>query len=220
MRVTPDDAHRVRLVVGLGNPGQRYARTRHNVGFRVVDVLAGRWGVSSRPAFEALLGDARLERQGCPPCRVLLAKPQTFMNRSGQAVADIVRYYHLADDQVLIVLDDIDLPTGRLRLRSAGSAAGHKGLVDILSRQGTEQINRLRIGVGQPPAPMASEDYVLAPFSDDEAAVVDEAVTAAANAAEDWVFEGPTAVMNRINAMDPGGSPELSANGSQTADPS
>jgi peptidyl-tRNA hydrolase, PTH1 family len=209
-----EQAQRVRLVVGLGNPGRRYEKTRHNVGFRVVDALGERWQASSRPAHDAVLYDARVGKEGCESQRVLLAKPQTFMNRSGQSVVALVRYYRVAIEDVLVVQDDIALPTGRLRARPDGSAGGHKGLADIQRRLSTQDVARLRIGVGEPPPEMAAEDYVLGKFApgDDEAIV--DAIAKAQEAVMDWIFEGITPVMNRYNAMTPGDSAEPTENGS------
>ena len=209
-----EQAQRVRLVVGLGNPGRRYRKTRHNVGFRVVDALGERWQASSRPAHDAVVYDARVSAEGSESRRVLLAKPQTFMNRSGQSVVALVRYYRVAIEDVLVVQDDIALPTGRLRARPDGSAGGHKGLADILQRLGTQDVARLRIGVGEPPPEMASEDYVLGKFARDETDAIDEAIATAQQAVMDWIFEGMTPVMNRYNAMTPGESAEPTENGS------
>jgi len=212
-------ADNTRLVVGLGNPGRRYDRTRHNVGFRVVDALAERWSASGRNAHDGVLFDARVSRAGHPSVRVLLLKPETFMNRSGQAVVSVANYYRLDPSDVLAVLDDIDLPTGKIRARSQGSAGGHKGLADILAKLGADSVARLRVGVGQPPEPMASEDYVLGRFTDDEEAVIRPAISAAADAVVDWIFQDTTAVMNRYNAT-PNESAEPTTNGSQTTDSS
>ena len=209
-----EQAQRVRLVVGLGNPGRRYERTRHNVGFRVVDALGEQWQASSRPAHDAVVYDARVSESGCESQRVLLAKPQTFMNRSGQSVVALVRYYRVAVEDVLVVLDDIALPTGQLRARPDGSAGGHKGLADILQRLSTQDVARLRIGVGEPPSEMAAEDYVLGKFSPNEDDTIEEAIAAARAAVTDWIAEGITPVMNRYNAMTPGESAEPTENGS------
>ena len=192
-------ADKVRLIVGLGNPGRRYERTRHNVGFRVADALAGRWQAAPwKSALGGLLSEAivtRADRQQ----RVRLLKPETFMNVSGQVARQTVNYYRLAVEDVLVVLDDMALPLGRLRARPDGSAGGHKGLVDIIRAMGTDQVARLRIGIGQPPEFMAGEDYVLAAFGEDENNVIAQAVESAAQAAEDWLFEGLTAVMDKYN---------------------
>lgn len=192
---------KTRLVVGLGNPGRRYEKTRHNMGFRVVDALAQRWMATGRSAHDGLLFDARVRRDDGPPQRVLMLEPHTFMNRSGQAVASVVRYYRVATEDVLVVLDDIALPLGRIRARPAGSAGGQKGLADVMARLGGQQVPRLRIGIGAPPAMMAAEDYVLSKFSRAEEDDIRQAVRRAAQAVDDWVFEGLQAVMDRYNAQ-------------------
>lgn len=192
-------ADKARLIVGLGNPGRRYERTRHNVGFRVADALAGRWQAAPwKSAFGGLLSEAIVARAGRQE-RVRLLKPETFMNASGQVARQTVNYYRLAVEDVLVVLDDMALPLGRLRARPGGSAGGHKGLVDIIRAMGTDQVARLRIGIGQPPEFMTGEDYVLAAFGEDENNVIMQAVESAAQAAEDWLFEGLTPVMDKYN---------------------
>jgi len=188
-----------KLIVGLGNPGGRYEKTRHNVGFRVVERLADRWKACGRFAHDGVLYDVRMDRAGRTAQRALLLKPHTFMNRSGQAVASVVRYYRLASEDVLVVLDDIALPSGKLRLRMSGSAGGHKGLSDVIDALGVEAVPRLRIGVDSPPDFMAAEDYVLGKFSADEQALIERAVELAADAAEDWLFDNPSEVMEKYN---------------------
>ena len=188
-------AETLKLVVGLGNPGRRYEKTRHNVGFRVVDVLSERWGASKRSAHDGVLYEARPHER-----RVLMFQPHTFMNRSGQAVVSVVNYYRLALPDVLIVLDDIALPLGRLRARACGSAGGQKGLADVLARLGTEAVSRLRIGIDAPPDHMAAEDYVLSRFAADEEETIAQAITQAGDAVSDWITDGINAVMDRYNA--------------------
>ena len=188
-------AETLKLVVGLGNPGRRYEKTRHNVGFRAVDALSERWGASKRSAHEGVLYEARPNER-----RVLMFQPHTFMNRSGQAVVSVVNYYRLALPDVLIVLDDIALPLGRLRARASGSAGSQKGLADVLARLGTEAVPRLRIGIDAPPDHIAAEDYVLSRFAADEEAIVAEAIAQASDAVSDWITDGINAVMDRYNA--------------------
>jgi len=153
------------LIVGLGNPGRVYARTRHNAGFMVVDALAQRLGTSfTRTRHQALLAETRFG-----PHRVLLAKPQTYMNLSGRAVAPLVRYYRLPLERLMVVYDDLDLPFGTIRLRPKGGHGGHKGLKSIIeSLGGRRDFPRLRIGIGRPPGRMEAADYVLRPFSSAE----------------------------------------------------
>ncbi len=186
----------MRLVVGLGNPGRRYRGTRHNVGWEVLDRLARRLKVAvDRDEGWALVGTARLGRR-----RVLLAKPQTFVNLSGTAVDDLRRRHRIRPEEVLVIVDDLDLPLGRLRLRPGGSHGGHRGLRSVLDALGTEDVPRLRIGIGRPPAGVDPADYVLTPFTPDERAVVEPALDRAAEAAEVALREGLQTAMTRFNA--------------------
>jgi PTH1 family peptidyl-tRNA hydrolase len=183
------------LIVGLGNPGQQYARTRHNVGWEVLDVLAKRHGLQFRTR-QARAEIARGTIAGRP---VLLAKPQTFMNLSGQSVAALVRFYKLPLTQVLIVHDELDLPLGTIRLRERGSAAGHNGLTSVIQQLGTANVPRLRIGIERPPVPGDQVNWVLGHFSASERAELAPALDTAADAVETWLREGITTAMNRFN---------------------
>lgn len=186
-------------MVGLGNPGRRYARTRHNVGFRVADALAEMWHLSGwRGAFGGHAQDARPTRADVER-RVVLLKPHTFMNCSGQAVKGLAAFYKSDPSDLLVVLDDIALPLGRLRMRASGSAGGHNGLADVLRHLGTDEVPRLRVGVGAPALETDAADFVLSPFEADESPVVEQAVVQAARAVEDWVFNGAAYVMDRYN---------------------
>ena len=184
----------MKLVVGLGNPGSRYERTRHNLGFRVIDTLAERWRIEvTRQKFNALVGDGTVAG-----CRAVLLKPMTFMNLSGQAVQAAVAFHKLPLEELLVVSDDMDLPTGQLRVRASGSSGGHRGLENIIQLLGSDSFARVRIGIGRSDRDAAVE-HVLSVFSADEEAVADEAVQRAANAAECWLAEGVTAAMNKFN---------------------
>jgi peptidyl-tRNA hydrolase, PTH1 family len=199
MSKTTMDPTRRRLVVGLGNPGRRYRGTRHNVGFDVVELLADRWQASSSgQRFDALLADAAPSRGG-RMAKVTLVEPQTFMNRSGRAVRQAMDFYSLEARNVLVVLDDMNLPVGKLRARPEGSAGGQKGMDDILKQLGTKQVPRLRIGIGAPPPRWDPADYVLGKFDDKELEEMKVARQEAADAVEDWIFEGMTRVMERYN---------------------
>jgi len=201
--VEDDAAATTKVIVGLGNPGQEYARTRHNVGFMVVKALAGRWGTDrGRRAFVSRVQDVRLGagEADAPTRRVILQRPLTYMNCSGRAVRDLTSFYRVGPDDVLIVLDDLALPTGRLRIRPGGSAGGHKGLADVLSAMGTETIARLRIGIGSPPEFMDAADYVLRRFDDDDIETIDRAVALAAGAAEEWLSRPLATLMETYNA--------------------
>ena len=186
--------------MGLGNPGRQYQQTRHNVGFRVVEVLARRWKLQGgRKAFSGRLVDARISRTGSASRRVMLLEPHTYMNRSGQAVGALAAFYRIARQDILVVLDDMALPVGRLRIRTGGSSGGHKGLADVLAATGTTELPRLRIGIGSPPPMMAGVDYVLTPFEAQEKEAIGQAIELAAQAAEDWVFDGIDVVMEKYN---------------------
>jgi len=182
----------MRLVVGLGNPGRRYRGTRHNVGFEVVERLARRWGVRFRAEGQAEVAQAEV---GGEP--VLLAKPLTFMNLSGQAVAELVRRWGLAPNQVLVVYDDMDLPVGAIRVRARGTAGGHRGMASVLEGLGTLEIPRVRVGIGRPGSDAV--DHVLSRFEPAERAQVEEAVERAADAVEVALRDGIHRAMDRFN---------------------
>lgn len=191
----------MKLIAGLGNPGPRYAESRHNVGFLVVDELARRWSAgpgSYDRDFEGLL--ARTQRGGTD---VLLLKPATFMNLSGRSVAAVWRYYRLALEELLVVHDDLDLPLGQLRLRGGGSSGGHKGLGDVLRQVGSEDVPRLRIGIGRVHRD-ATVEYVLGRFAPPERPAAEAAVTRAADAAECWLTRGLDPAMNEYNRRQDG----------------
>jgi PTH1 family peptidyl-tRNA hydrolase len=186
----------MKAVIGLGNPGPEYAGTRHNVGFGVLAELARRQGAAQpklkfeAEVFEVMLGSEKL----------LLVAPQTYMNNSGRSVRKLVDFYRLPIDDLLVVCDDLNLDTGRLRIRQAGSAGGQKGLGDMIARLGTQEFSRLRIGVGRPPGRMNAADYVLRRFRAEERELIEPALSFAADAVEIWCKEGTEAAMNRFNA--------------------
>jgi PTH1 family peptidyl-tRNA hydrolase len=195
----------MKVICGLGNPGDRYRLTRHNIGFRVVDLLADRWGLTG--AGRVREGAARLEVERPDPIgRVLLLKPMKFMNISGGPVRAALRHAQ-ADptSDLLVVADDIDLPLGKIRLRRGGSAGGHNGLRDIIAALGSNEFNRLRVGIGR-----AGEavDHVLSTFKKDERDLAAEAIATAADAAELWLAEGIEAAMNEYNGVDLGAPPQ------------
>jgi PTH1 family peptidyl-tRNA hydrolase len=183
------------LIVGLGNPGPHYRYNRHNIGFMLADRLAERLGVKfSRLESKALV--TKGEHQGR---RIVLAKPQTFMNLSGQAVGALVRFYKVPLSNLLIAYDDVDLPLGTLRLRPGGGSAGQKGMASIIERLGTQEFPRLRLGIGRPPGRMDAADYVLQDFSAGERELLGPVLDRAAEAALVFVVEGLEAAMNRYN---------------------
>ena len=185
----------MKLIVGLGNPGRKYEGTRHNVGFDVVDLLARRHTASWESAPRGI--DALIAR-----CRVpdlVLAKPLTFMNLSGAAIVGLLQFYKIDVGDLLVIVDDVNLELGRLRVRAAGSAGGHNGLKSAIESLGTEEFARLRVGVGRGDARRDLADHVLAKFERDERENVDAAVGRAADAAELFDTDGIGPVMNRFN---------------------
>ena len=196
----------MKIIVGLGNPGPGYAKNRHNVGYQCVKRLAQRCdATSSRVMFKALTISAQIAG-----VKVVLARPLTFMNLSGQAVGPLLHWYHADLTDLLVICDDLDLPLGRIRLRSHGGSAGHKGMRSIIDTLGTQEFARLRIGIGRP-AHGEPEDYVLNDFSQDESIVMQDAYDRAVAAVESFVLEGIAVAMNQFN----------SANGpTDAADPS
>jgi len=190
-------------VVGLGNPGAGYARHRHNVGFQVLDALARAHGLSFSREKLARTHTAQGRIGGRS---VILAKPQTFVNRSGQAVGRLARWHKVPPQQILVVYDELDLPLGRLRLRPEGGAGGHNGMRSIIEALGTQQFPRLRVGIDRPPGQMDPADYVLHPFSKEEGEIVALVIDQAVAAVEAWLEEGIVAAMDRFNrpwAQDP-----------------
>jgi len=184
------------LIVGLGNPGRKYRRTRHNIGFMAVDRLAERLGAKfSRVRHKALIAEIHYEGK-----KLILEKPQTYMNRSGEAVSALVRYYTIPLSHLLVVYDDVDLPFGRQRLRPEGGAAGQKGMKSIIQQLGTEAFPRLRLGIGRPPGRMEMAAYVLQNFSAREAEALTFLLDRAADAILSFVQEGVEAAMTRFNA--------------------
>ena len=186
-----------RLIVGLGNPGRGYADTRHNVGFMVVDEIARRHGIDWTSGPSQLAETLIAKRFGDEP--VMVAKPLTYMNNSGDAVAGLVRYFDVRHDDLFVVVDEAALPFGRLRARARGSAGGHNGLKSIIERLGTTEFSRLRLGVGRGDGRRDLADHVLARFERGEQADLETLITRAADAAEMFAAEGISKVMNAFN---------------------
>jgi len=187
----------VSLIAGLGNPGREYAQTRHNVGFQIVTRLAETHGLNfSRMQNEALVAAGRIG-----DVRVVLAKPQTWMNESGKALGPLARFYKVEPARLLVVYDDLDIPAGTLRLRSEGGSGGHKGMRSVIEQRGGQDFPRLRVGVGRPPGRMDAADYVLQPFTRDEEILMDGARDRAIAAIECFLAEGIVAAMNRFNTQ-------------------
>jgi PTH1 family peptidyl-tRNA hydrolase len=190
------------VVVGLGNPGPAYEKTRHNVGFEVIDRLAERLGADAeKKKFSSLVRQARWQERS-----VLLVKPQTYMNCSGQAVAAVLGFYRLGLERLLVITDDAALEPGQIRLRAKGSSGGHKGLADIIEKVKSEAFARLRVGIGScPGAQMA--DYVLSRPSGAERVLLERAAETAAEAVVCWLRDGIEAAMNRYNSRERAGLP-------------
>jgi len=185
----------VKLIVGLGNPGPEYAHNRHNVGFQCVELLAQKYELS----FDQLQFKARLARGCIRGQRVIVAKPLTFMNLSGQAVAPLVHFYKVELDDLLLVYDDLDLPLGKIRLRPEGGSGGHKGMQSVIQQLGTAHFPRMRVGIGRPPGCMDPADFVLQDFSVDEEAVMAGVRERVVAAIERWLEADIVVAMNEFN---------------------
>jgi len=184
------------LIVGLGNPGRKYEQTRHNVGFWVVEELAKRHGMAERSRKErkAIVTDGEINGK-----RVILAKPQTYMNLSGESVRALLDFYKLPVEQVIVVHDDLDTPLGTLKLRKKGGHGGQNGIRNIIQHLGTQEFARVRFGIDRPPGRMAAKDYVLQPFHGDDRILADQVTGTAADAIEFWLENGIEAAMSQFN---------------------
>lgn len=183
-----------RLIIGLGNPGVEYEETRHNVGFQVVHALARKAGIEFKREYQAIVGWGRVRQ-----CGFGLAMPQTYMNLSGTSVLGLTRAYGLDSTEILVVVDDINLEPGRIRIRQRGSSGGHNGLEDITERLGTDDFPRLRIGIGSGFARGKQAAYVLSPFTEEERPVMEQTIADARDAALAFACEGLMVAMNRYN---------------------
>jgi len=183
------------LIVGLGNPGLAYRHNRHNVGFMVADALAEKLEIPlKRVKFKAQIGNGKLE--GIP---IIIAKPLTFMNNSGEAVAPLVRYIKVPLERLLVIHDDMDLPLGTLRMRPSGGSAGHNGMLSIFDKLGTNAIPRLRVGIGRPPGRMDPADYVLQDFPKSDEELLKMVIARACEAALAFITNGLEKAMNTYN---------------------
>jgi PTH1 family peptidyl-tRNA hydrolase len=183
------------LIVGLGNPGARYEGTRHNVGFRCVEAIAQKYNLTfSKTEHKSLTASGIIRNK-----RVLLAKPLTFMNLSGDAVQPLAHFYKIPVERLLVACDDLDIPFGTLRIRKSGSSGGQNGIRHIIERFGTQNIHRVRIGIGRPPGKMNPADYVLSTFKGDDVITALTLIDRAALAAETWLTDGIEAAMTQFN---------------------
>jgi PTH1 family peptidyl-tRNA hydrolase len=189
------DSQETYLVVGLGNPGREYRNTRHNMGFLAVDAMIQKLGFSSsKVQSKAIINTGNVQGQ-----KVILAKPQTYMNLSGQAVSGLVNFYKIPLDHLLVINDDVDIPFGTIRIRPGGGSAGQKGVGSIIEKLGTQEFARMRLGVGRPPGQMSTPDYVLQQFSKDEEEFLKNFLEKAALAVEEFILNGLEAAMNKFN---------------------
>ncbi len=189
------DNSAVKVVLGLGNPGRKYARTRHNLGFSVVDRIASENRIAvKKEKHNSLIGDWQTDGE-----KILLVKPQTFMNCSGEAVKPLFRYFPITIKDVVVIHDDLDLPFGRIRIRLGGGAGGHRGVLSVLETLGEEGFFRVRVGIGRPPAGIDPTDYVLEPFAPEENSRLEQVVSRAADAVACLLEEGPQRAMETFN---------------------
>ncbi|HEX2945688.1 MAG TPA: aminoacyl-tRNA hydrolase [Clostridia bacterium] len=183
------------VIAGLGNPGNKYENTRHNVGFITIDLLSSKYGIKvNKVRHKALTGEGTIAGE-----RVLLVKPQTFMNLSGESIRDIAEWYKLPMENIIIIYDDVDLPAGTIRIRPKGSSGTHNGMKSVIYQLQSDEFPRIRIGVGKAPEGWDLADYVLGRFDKDEAAIMGESTQRAADAAAAIVSDGVTAAMNKFN---------------------
>ncbi len=186
------------VIVGLGNPGRKYDRTRHNMGFQVVDLVAERHTLSlDRERFFARTGSGKIG-----DCQILLMEPVTYMNLSGKSVAAAVRFFKVPPDRLMVVHDDVDLPLGRIQVRQGGGHGGHKGLVSIIESLGEANFTRIRLGIGRPHFDEDVADFVLRPFELDELQRIGDSLERAASAIECWLHNGLKTAMNDYNAFE------------------
>ena len=185
----------MKLIVGLGNPGRKFSHSRHNVGFECVTYLAGKWGIKvAERRTKVVLGQGRVADRP-----VVLARPRTFMNRSGEGVEYLLSRFATTPQDLVIIYDDMDLPLGKIRIRPGGSAAGHKGIKSIIAQLSTQEFPRVRVGIGSPPADVDGMDYVLSPFTRQERPFIEKAVRDVGEAVSSLLQEGIEAAMNRFN---------------------
>ncbi|GMV32315.1 MAG: aminoacyl-tRNA hydrolase [Chloroflexi bacterium] len=196
--MTPPSPH---LLIGLGNPGREYKDTRHNIGFMLVDHLAERIGARGLKVQSKAIVTSGLYEE----TKIILAKPQTYMNLSGQSVQGLLHFYKIPLENLIVAHDDLDIPFGAIRIRPTGGPGGQRGMANTIELLGTKDFPRLRLGIGRPPGRMDPKDYVLQNFSKDEAKILPEILSRAADAAIEFVMNGLNSAMNKFNGMMNGG---------------
>ncbi len=197
-KATSDMDSEVYMIAGLGNPGRDYRETRHNIGFMTIDAFAERHAIKmNKVQNQAITGSGRIAS-----ARVILVKPQTFMNLSGQAVGSLVRYYKVPLENLIVAHDDVDLPFATIRMRPGGGSAGQKGIASIIKLIGTQDFARLRMGIGRPPGQMNAADYVLQSFSNSEKELLTSFLHRAVEALDCYLEDGLENAMNRFNSSD------------------
>ncbi|SMO81105.1 aminoacyl-tRNA hydrolase [Melghirimyces algeriensis] len=185
----------MKVIVGLGNPGLKYAHTRHNIGFWVLDQLGEEWGIPiQKEKWNAQVGEGHIRGE-----KVVLMKPETYMNLSGESVRPAMDWLKCGLDQLLVIYDDLDLPPGRVRLRLKGSSGGHRGVQSIIDHLGTNQWKRIKLGIGRPTPPMTVPDYVLSRFTDEEEPLIADALESSVEAVKAWMEHPFEEVMNQFN---------------------
>lgn len=185
----------MKVIVGLGNPGKNYEDTRHNVGFKVIDHLSKSLSISlDSQKFKGIVGMGTVQGE-----KVFLLKPLTYMNLSGESVRPLLDFYKLTPDDLVVIYDDLDLPAGKIRLRQKGGAGGHNGIKSMIQHLGTQEFNRVRIGIDRPKNGMAITDYVLGKFTDEESTDIDKSIEDASKACEKWITDPFLEVMNVFN---------------------
>lgn len=186
---------KMKLIIGLGNPGKQYEKTRHNIGFDIIDKLSKRNNIPLNEAkLKGIYGKGMINSQ-----KVILLKPLTYMNLSGECIKAIMDYYKIETEDIVVIYDDLDLPVGKIRLRQKGSAGGHNGIKSTIAHLGTQQFNRIRVGIDRPRNGMAISDYVLGKFTNEENGILQDVIINCAAACENWMEQPFLQIMNQYN---------------------